>query len=32
VFLDSSALNDLRNLVAEGVHKSDTPAESNPHH
>eukprot|EP00966_Prymnesium_polylepis_P082686 1914658-Prymnesium_polylepis.1 len=26
VFLDSSALNDLRNLVAEGVHKSDTPA------
>ncbi|KAL1512046.1 hypothetical protein AB1Y20_005320 [Prymnesium parvum] len=24
VFLDSSALNDLRNLITEGVHKSDT--------
>lgn len=23
VFLDSSTLSDLRNLVAEGVHKSD---------
>jgi len=24
VFLDSSTLNDLRNLITEGVHKSDT--------
>merc|ERR1712023_551083 len=24
VFLDSSSLSDLRNLITEGVHKSDT--------